>query len=145
MIYLNIKFNIKGVIYGVLVLILIIGGFVFIPNMFMEKSKPVDYTILQREAIPEKILDVMDKYTNEERALAVKLDKKIYVIVTRGNDSKRGIQIDKIDLLKEEEKSIMRVKATYKDKEKSSPYVVVETNLTNLPDRIELNTSKAEQ
>ncbi|MBO3444027.1 hypothetical protein [Clostridium sp. CCUG 7971] len=142
---MNIKFNIKGVIYGVLVLILIIGGFVFIPNMFMEKSKPVDYTILQREAIPEKILDVMDKYTNEERALAVKLDKKIYVIVTRGNDSKRGIQIDKIDLLKEEEKSIMRVKATYKDKEKSSPYVVVETNLTNLPDRIELNTSKAEQ
>lgn len=142
---MNIKFNIKGVIYGVLVLILIIGGFVFIPNMFMEKSKPVDYTILQREAIPEKILDVMDKYTNEERALAVKLDKKIYVIVTRGNDSKRGIQIDKIDLLKEEEKSIMRVKATYKDKDKSSPYVVVETNLTNLPDRIELNTSKAGQ
>ena len=141
---MNIKFNIKGVIYGVLVLILIIGGFVFIPNMFMEKSKPVDYTILQREAIPEKILDVMDKYTNEERALAVKLDKKIYVIVTRGNDSKHGIQIDKIDILKEEDKSIMRVKATYKDKEKSSPYVVVETNLTDLPDRIELNTSKAE-
>lgn len=142
---MNIKFNIKGVIYGVLILILIIGGFVFIPNMFMEKSKPVDYTILQREAIPEKILDIMDKYTNEERALAVKLDKKIYVIVTRGNDSKCGIQIDKIDILKEEEKSIMRVKATYKDKEKSSPYVVVETNLTDLPDRIELNTYKTEQ
>nr|WP_042277978.1 hypothetical protein [[Clostridium] dakarense] len=141
---MNIKFNIKGVIYGVLVLILIIGGFVFIPNMFMEKSKPVDYTILQRESIPEKILDIMDKYTNEERALAVKLDKKIYVIVTRGNDSKHGIQIDKIDLLKEDEKNIMRVKATYKDKEKSSPYVVVETNLTDLPDRIELNTSKSE-
>lgn len=142
---MNIKFNIKGVIYGVLVLILIIGGFVFIPNMFMEKSKPVDYTILQREAIPEKILDVMDKYTNEERALAVKLDKKIYVIVTRDNDSEHGIQIDKIDLLQEEEKNIMRVKATYKDKDKSSPYVVVETNLTDLPDRIELNTSKGEQ
>lgn len=142
---MNIKFNIKGVIYGVLVLILIIGGFVFIPNMFMEKSKPVDYTILQRESIPEKILDVMDKYTNEERALAVKLDKKIYVIVTRDNDSEHGIQIDKIDLLQEEEKNIMRVKATYKDKDKSSPYVVVETNLTDLPDRIELNASKGEQ
>lgn len=141
---MNIKFNIKGVIYGILVLILIIGGFVFIPNMFMEKSKPVDYTVLQREAIPEKILDVMDKYTNEERALAVKLEKKIYVIVTRGNDSEHGIQIDKMDLLQEEDKSVMRVKATYKEKENSSPYVVVETNLTDLPDRIELNTSKAE-
>ena len=43
-------------------MVLIIGGFIVIPNMFMEQSKPVDYTILQREAIPEKILDMMDKY-----------------------------------------------------------------------------------
>ena len=139
---MNIKFNIKGVIYGVILLFLIIGGFVLIPNMFMEKTKPVDYTVLQREAIPEKILDMMDKYTNQERALAAKLENKIYVIVTRNNDDKNGIEIDKIELLQEEEKSIMRVKATYKPKEKSYPYVVVETNLTSLPDRIELNANK---
>lgn len=139
---MNIKFNIKGVIYGVILLFLIIGGFVLIPNMFMEKTKPVDYTILQREAIPEKILDMMDKYTNQERALAAKLDNKIYVIVTRNNDDKNGIEIDKIELLQEEEKSVMRVNATYKPKDKSYPYVVVETNLTSLPDRIELNATK---
>lgn len=139
---MNIKFNIKGVIYGVILLFLIIGGFVLIPNMFMEKTKPVDYTVLQREAIPEKILDMMDKYTNQERALAAKLENKIYVIVTRNNDDKNGIEIDKIELLQEEEKSVMRVKATYKPKEKSYPYVVVETNLTSLPDRIELNANK---
>lgn len=139
---MNIKFNIKGVIYGVILLFLIIGGFVLIPNMFMEKTKPVDYTVLQREAIPEKILDMMDKYTNQERALAAKLENKIYVIVTRNNDDKNGIDIDKIELLQEEEKSIMRVKATYKPKEKSYPYLVVETNLTSLPDRIELNANK---
>ena len=139
---MNIKFNIKGVIYGVILLFLIIGGFVLIPNMFMEKTKPVDYTVLQREAIPEKLLDMMDKYTNQERALAAKLENKIYVIVTRNNDDKNGIDIDKIELLQEEEKSIMRVKATYKPKEKSYPYVVVETNLTSLPDRIELNANK---
>ena len=139
---MNIKFNIKGVIYGVILLFLIIGGFVLIPNMFMEKTKPVDYTVLQREAIPEKILDMMDKYTNQERALATKLENKIYVIVTRNNDDKNGIDIDKIELLQEEEKSVMRVKATYKPKEKSYPYVVVETNLTSLPDRIELNANK---
>ena len=139
---MNIKFNIKGVIYGVILLFLIIGGFVLIPNMFVEKTKPVDYTVLQREAIPEKILDMMDKYTNQERALAAKLENKIYVIVTRNNDDKNGIDIDKIELLQEEEKSIMRVKATYKPKEKSYPYVVVETNLTSLPDRIELNANK---
>ena len=73
----KVNFNIKGVIYGAIVMILIIGGFIVIPNMFMEQSKPVDYTILQREAIPEKILDMMDKYVNEERSLAVKLENKI--------------------------------------------------------------------
>ena len=107
----------------------------------MEQSKPVDYTILQREAIPEKILDMTDKYVNEERALAVKLNNKIYVVVTRGNDKNHGIEMDKIDVVKQDDKNIMRVKVVYKDKEKSYPYIVVETNLNELPDSIELNTS----
>ena len=135
------NFNIKGVIYGFIFMALIIGGFIVIPNMFMEQSKPVDYTVLQREAIPEKILDMMDKYVNQERALAVKLNNKIYVVVTRGEDKNRGIEMDKIDILKQDDKNIMRVKVLYKDKEKSYPYIVVETNLNDLPDSIELNTS----
>lgn len=137
----KVNFNIKGVIYGAIVMILIIGGFIVIPNMFMEQSKPVDYTILQREAIPEKILDMMDKYVNEERSLAVKLENKIYVVVTRGNDKNHGIEMDKIDVVKQDDKNIMRVKVVYKDKEESYPYIVVETNLNELPDTIELNTS----
>ena len=140
----KVKFNIKGVIYGVIIMALIIGGFIVIPNMFMEQSKPVDYTILQREAIPEKILDMMDKYVSEERALAVKLDNKIYVVVTRGDDKNHGIEMDKIDVVKQDDKNIMRVKVVYKDKEKSYPYIVVETNLNELPDSIELNTSVEE-
>ena len=140
----KVNFNIKGVIYGVIIMALIIGGFIVIPNMFMEQSKPVDYTILQREAIPEKILDMMDKYVNEERALAVKLNNKIYVFVTRGDDKNHGIEMDKIDVVKQDDKNIMRVKVVYKDKEKSYPYIVVETNLNELPDSIELNTSVEE-
>ena len=137
----KINFNIKGVIYGVIIMALIIGGFIVIPNIFMEQSKPTDYTILQREAIPEKILDMMDKYVDEERALAVKLNDKIYVVVTRGNDKNYGIEMDKIDILKQDDKSIMRVKVLCKNKENSYPYIVVETNLNDLPDLIELNTS----
>ncbi|MDY3960070.1 hypothetical protein [Romboutsia timonensis] len=140
----KVNFNIKGVIYGVIIMALIIGGFIVIPNIFMEQSKPVDYTILQREAIPEKILDMMDKYVNEERALAVKLNNKIYVVVTRGDDKNHGIEMDKIDVVKQDDKNIMRVKVVYKDKEKSYPYIVVETNLNELPDSIELNTSVEE-
>jgi len=140
----KINFNIKGVIYGVIIMALIIGGFIVIPNIFMEQSKPTDYTILQREAIPEKILDMMDKYVDEERALAVKLNDKIYVVVTRGNDKNHGIEMDKIDIVKQDDKNIMRVKIVYKEKEKSYPYIVVETNLNELPDSIELNTSVEE-
>lgn len=139
---MNIKFNVKGVIYGVLLLILVIGGFIVIPNMFMEKSKPVDYTIVQRESIPEKILDMMDKYTDEERALAVKLNEKIYVIVTRGKDNEKGIEMNKIEMVQENNKNLMKVKISYKEKEKSYPYIVVETNLTDLPENIELNATE---
>ena len=138
---MNKKFNIKGVVYGVIVLAMLIGGFIFIPDIFKENSKPVDYTMVQREAMPDKILGMMDKYTDEERALAVKLDGKVYVIVTRGNSNEHGIEMDKIVIAKEEDKDIMKVKATYKEKEKSYPYIVVETNLKDLPDKIELSTS----
>ena len=137
---MNKKFNIKGVVYGVIVLAMLIGGFIFIPDIFKENSKPVDYTMVQREAMPDKILGMMDKYTDEERALAVKLDGKVYVIVTRGNNNEHGIEMDKIVIAKEEDKNIMRVKAAYKEKEKSYPYIVVETNLKDLPDKIELST-----
>ncbi|GAA3642647.1 hypothetical protein [Asaccharospora irregularis] len=142
---MNIKFNIKGVIYGAIALALIVGGFIFIPNMFMENSKPVDYTIMQRDAIPEKILDMMGKYTNEERALAAKLDNKIYVIVTRNKDENCGIEIEKIESLKEEDKNVMRVTIKYREKEKSYPYIVAETNLDELPDKIELNSIKEDK
>ena len=138
---MNVKFNMKGVILGVVLVFFIIGGFLFLPKMFIEDSTPVDYTMIQRDAIPEKILNIMDKYTNEERALAVKLDNKIYVIVTRAKEKDQGIEIDKISIAKEEDKNTMKVEITYKDQKDSYPYVVAETNLTELPDKIELNSS----
>ncbi|MFI3210798.1 MAG: hypothetical protein R3Y64_07090 [Peptostreptococcaceae bacterium] len=140
----NINFNLKGVVLGIILLTLVVGGFVFIPSLFGEKSTPIDYTLIQRESIPEGILDMMDEYVNEERALAVKLEDKIYVIATRGNDNNLGIQIDKISFIEREEKNVMKVEVTYKSKEESQPYIVVETNLTSLPDAIELETKKAE-
>lgn len=137
---MNIKFNLKGVILGIVLLAFVVGGFIFIPNMFTEKSTPIDYVVVQRDSIPEGILDMIDEYVDEERALAVKLEDKIYVIATRGKDKNLGIQIDKISFIKREEKNIMKVNVTYKNKEESQPYIVVETNLKQLPDAIELET-----
>ncbi|WP_297131957.1 hypothetical protein [Terrisporobacter sp.] len=138
---MEIKFNIKGVIYGVLLTLFIVLGFVFIPKLFLDTSKPVDFTMVQRESIPDKILDIMDKYKDEERALAVRLENKIYVIVTRGEEDK-GIEIDKITVDTMDEKTVMTVNITYKEKEESNPFVVAETNLKSLPDKIQLNTFK---
>ena len=138
---MEIKFNIKGVIYGVILTLFIVLGFVFIPKLFLNTSKPVDFTTVQREHIPDKILDIMDKYEDEERALAVRLDDKIYIIVTRGEENK-GIDIDKITIDNVDEKTVMTVNITYKKKEESNPFIVAETNLTSLPDKIQLNTAK---
>lgn len=137
---MKVKFNIRGVIYGIVALILVIGGFIFIPKMFMEDSKPVDYIVLSKNEIPEKILDIMGKYTDEERALAVKIDNKIYVIVTRGKDKEKGIEMDSIKLKREDDKNVMQVNVVHKNKEYPHPYIVVETSLKELPDRIELNS-----
>ncbi|GAA0224326.1 hypothetical protein J2Z43_002758 [Clostridioides mangenotii] len=138
---MNIRFNMKGLVYGIIILALILGGFLVIPGMFVEKTKSIDYTVLQREAVPEKILDMMDKYTNEERALVAKMGSKIYIMVTRG-EKKFGIEMDSIEKFDEEGKEVVRVKAKYKNKEDSMPYLIVETNLENLPDRVELEISK---
>ncbi len=141
---MEIKFNIKGVIYGVILILFIVLGFVFIPKLFIDTAKPIDFTMVQREAIPEKILDIMDKYEDEERALAVRLDNKIYVIVTRG-DKEHGIEIDKITMDTIDEKTVMTVDITYKDKDESYPFVVAETNIDSLPDKIQLNTTTEEK
>ncbi len=141
---MKIKFNTRGVIYGIIALVLVIGGFIFIPKMFVDDSKPVDYVMVQKDDIPDKILDMMGKYENEERALAIKIDNKIYVVVTRGEDKAHGIEIQSIKMSKQEDKKVMKVEVVHKDKEESHPYIVVETNLTDLPDRIEINSKKAE-
>jgi hypothetical protein len=137
---MKVKWNIKGILYGLIALALVVGGFVFIPKMFFNEAKAVEYTIVQRDAIPEKILDVMGKYADEERALAIKTDDKIYVVATRGKDINQGIQIEKIQMTKDEGKDVMKVNIVYKNKDDAHPYIVVETDLKDLPDRIELNT-----
>lgn len=141
---MEVKFNIKGVIYGVILILFIVLGFIFIPKMFLDTSKPIDFTMVQRTSIPDKILDVMDKYEDEERALAVKLDDKIYIVVTRG-EKQYGINIDKIVMDEIDGKSVMTVNITYKNKEDSYPFVVAETNLDSLPDKIQLNSNIEEK
>ena len=108
---MDVKFNIKGMIYGIFLIIFILAGFIILPKMFHEDVKAVDYIVVQRDSIPDKILNMMDDYIDQERALATIIDGKVYVIV----------------------------EAVYKQKEDAYPFVVLETNMKSLPDKIELN------
>ena len=51
---------------------------------------------------------------------------------------------DRYDWKNPYNKKVMKVEIVHKSKEESHPYVVVETNLSELPDRIELDSKKAE-
>ena len=62
-----------------------------------------------------------------------------YVIVTRGQNEEYGIDVEKINLQDKDGKQVMIVEAVYKEKEDAYPFVVLETNMESLPDKIELN------
>lgn len=136
---MDVKFNMKGMIYGIFLIIFILAGFIILPKMFGEDIKAVDYVIVQRDSIPDKILDMMDDYIDQERALATIIDGKVYVIVTRGQNEEYGIDVEKINLQDKDGKQVMIVEAVYKEKEDAYPFVVLETNMESLPDKIELN------
>ena len=136
---MDVKFNMKGMVYGICLIIFILAGFIILPKMFGEDIKAVDYVIVQRDSIPDKILNMMDDYIDQERALATIIDCKVYVIVTRGQNEEYGIDVEKINLQDKDGKQVMIVEAVYKEKEDAYPFVVLETNMESLPDKIELN------
>ena len=111
---MDVKFNMKGMIYGIFLIIFILAGFIILPKMFHEDVKAVDYIVVQRDSIPDKIL-------------------------TRGQNEEYGIDVEKINLQDKEGKQVMTVEAVYKQKEDAYPFVVLETNMKSLPDKIELN------
>lgn len=135
---MEIKFNMKGLIYGFLLIVFILLGFLILPKMFEEDIKPVDYILVDRQSIPDKILNMMDDYIDKERALSIIVDDKVYIIATRGQNTDYGIDIDKITIENNEGKQVMNVSVVYKKKEEAYPFVVVETNLKSLPDKIQL-------
>lgn len=136
---MDVKFNKKGMIYGIFLIIFILAGFAILPKMLSQDIKAVDYIIVQRDSIPDKILNMMEDYIDQERALATIIDDKVYVIVTRGQNKEYGIDVEKINLQDKEGKQVMTVEVVYKEKENAYPFVVLETNMKSLPDKIELD------
>ena len=98
---------------------------------------------------------MIPEYRELERALGCLVDGKVYVVVTRGEKPTAGydLAIEQLRLQKTEDGgSNMVVTALFKEPAEGEtvsriityPYVVAETELTGLPDTIELVARYAE-
>ncbi|TCO73141.1 protease complex subunit PrcB family protein [Marinisporobacter balticus] len=148
----KLKFNMKAlnwekILIAVIVIMLIIAAF-YAVKYFVGDDDSVPFEMLSEDQIPQKIQEILPRYKNLERALACKVDGEIFVITTRGEKPTGGytIQIDRIEKFKEDDKTKMIVYTTFKDPKPGDivtqvityPYVVVKTDLKELPDKIEL-------
>lgn len=116
-------------------------------------------TNVKFEKVPEKVMpreleaDILPEYRDLERALACKVEGKIYVIVTRGEKPTAGyeVEIEKMTLETKEDKSNLIVYASFADPEQPEnmaqvvtyPAAVAKADLTGLPDTIELRAEFA--
>lgn len=129
---------------------------VFSQTLFNTGGFPggVEFTVLSSADIPRTIeKDVIPEYRDLERALACLVDDKIYVVVTRGEKPTAGydLSIEKITLDKSKTGTNLTVTALFTeppaDKTVSRiityPYCIAVTDLTSLPDSIELNVRYA--
>ncbi|MGO1370257.1 MAG: protease complex subunit PrcB family protein [Senegalia sp. (in: firmicutes)] len=114
----------------------------------------VAFDIVKEDKIPKKIEEILPKYQKEERALACKIDDKIYIIVTRGEKNTDGydVNIQTIEKKKNNDKLNLTVYAEYKDPKVDEivpqvityPTAVVLTKLEELPEKIDLKTNYIE-
>ncbi len=118
-------------------------------------GKTVEFTQLAKEEIPQTIeKDVIPEYRDLERALGCLVDGKVYVVVTRGEKPTAGydLTIEKMKLEKTDEGTNLVVTALFVEPPADTavsqiityPYVVASTNLTTLPNTIELTVKYAE-
>ena len=123
--------------------------------LFTGKGQSVEFKILNENEYPKEISnEVIPEYRSLERALACIADKKVYVVVTRGEKPASGykVDIDKMKLEENEGKSVLVVYAAFKDPAKNDsmsqvltyPVKVAETQLKKLPDEIELRVQYEE-
>lgn len=148
------EINWKLFITMILIIVVAASLVKFIPKLIFKNDKEVGYMILNGEQIPKKIHEILPKYKMLERALVAKVDNQIYVIVTRGQKLTAGydVNIEKLELVIEEEETKLIVHAVFKDpkpddivtQSMTHPYAVVKTELKELPKKVDLEIKQKE-
>ena len=110
----------------------------------------VAFTPLTEDAIPQQISsEVIPEYRDMERALACVADEKVYVVAMRGEKPTTGydIAIDSMAVTSDEDgEKTLTVNVLFTDPQAGAsltqaqtyPDVVAETDLKDLPDKIEM-------
>ncbi len=115
----------------------------------------VTFSQLTEDAIPQEITSqIVPEYRDMERALACVVEDKVYVLATRGEKPTTGydISIGSMTLDEKDGTSTLTVNAVFTDpqagaslaQEVTYPYIVAETDLKELPDKIQLKITYAD-
>jgi hypothetical protein len=130
------------------------GGYMLANGGLLDKftgGKTVKFQQFEEENIPQVIVkEIIPEYRELERALGCVIDGKVYVVVTRGEKPTAGfgLKIDEMKLEKTDAGENLVVRALFTDPPDGEmmaqvityPYAAAETELTKLPDTIELRT-----
>ncbi len=141
----------KTLILLITVIALALIGWLLFGQGLMNNAagKDVSFVQLSKDEMPKSIeTEVIPEYRELERALGCLIDGKVYVVVTRGEKPTSGyeVEIKEMKLEKGDGGSNLKVKALFKEPEEgvalsqvvTYPYSVASTELTVLPDTIEL-------
>jgi len=137
----------KGLFIMGLIIIVLLTAF-FLVEM-VKGDETVQFEILPDADIPQEITSqVIPEYRNLERALACKVNDKVYVMVSRGEKPTSGFDLEVSRIVLEDKNGSYNlvVYAIFKDPEPGTalaqiltyPLKIAETTLTQLPDQIEL-------
>lgn len=140
-------------ISGAVIAIAAAAWFIFGQNIVGDKN--IDFKQLSKDDIPQSIeTEVIPEYRELERALGCLIDGKVYVIVTRGEKPTAGygVSIEKMSMEKTKRGTNMKVYAVFTEPKEGEavsqivtyPYAAASTELTSLPETIELVVKYAE-
>lgn len=131
------------------IVLLIIVLIIFIPKKSNKGEKAVKYKVLESSEIPDKIKEILPKYLADERAISLRLNDEIYVLVMRGEKNTGGYGVDVEKIVKDEknkEEFELIVHAKFTDPDPNDivaqsftyPFTIVKTNLKEMPEGIKL-------
>lgn len=144
------KMHMPGKRVIIIIAIIIIAIAAIVAGLYIfEGDEKVNYNVLSESDYPQQIASqVIPEYRALERALACVVDDKVYVIASRGEKPTSGyeIAIENMEVSEEDGVKTLKVYTVFKDPQPGTaltqvltyPLQVAETDLTYLPDQIEL-------